>query len=266
VSSAEHLACGCPVHRAARREAGPYSLRRSWYLASCNLGRHSHPEARIILTVSGRFETRHGSRSVAASPAQAVYRPALDVHTDRYDDAASCIAVLLPASTGHGSDLGDAPYAAADETFPELALELSREIDCTDTASALVSEALCEELLLCFTRARYVHETHCPRWLHSVREWIEDEYAAPPSLSRISQVVNRDSRYVATAFRRRYGKTIGEYVRELRIWHARKLVVDPDVPLAEVAQAYGFSDQSHFSRLFRRRFSLTPGEYRRRAR
>jgi AraC family transcriptional regulator len=161
--------------------------------------------------------------------------------------------------------LGAAPFAAADETFPGFARELSREIDYSDSVSQLVLEALCEELRLRLMRSEREREGSCPRWLRSVREWIEDEYAAPPSLSAISRVVNRDGGYVSAAFRRHFGTTIGQYVRDVRLWHARTLVADPGIPLVEVAQIHGFSDQSHFSRLFRRRFSLTPGEYRRRA-
>jgi AraC family transcriptional regulator len=39
-----------------------------------------------------------------------------------------------------------------------------------------------------------------------------------------------------------------------------------DVPLAEIALAAGFADQSHFTKTFRRSRGLTPGEYRRSSR
>jgi AraC family transcriptional regulator len=71
---------------------------------------------------------------------------------------------------------------------------------------------------------------------------------------------------LARAFRRAFGCTIGEYLRRLRIERAAEQLATGTQPLAEIALAAGFADQSHFSNVFRRRVGMSPSAYRREVR
>jgi AraC family transcriptional regulator len=71
---------------------------------------------------------------------------------------------------------------------------------------------------------------------------------------------------LARAFRRSFGCTVGEYLRRLRIERATEQLAGGDTPLAEIALAAGFADQSHFSNVFRRRTGMSPSAFRRAAR
>ncbi|WP_090945018.1 AraC family transcriptional regulator [Nonomuraea jiangxiensis] len=66
---------------------------------------------------------------------------------------------------------------------------------------------------------------------------------------------------VYRAFRAEYGMPPSDYQRQLRLRTARALIA-AGTPLAEVATATGFADQSHLTRWFTRYFGLTPGAYR----
>jgi AraC family transcriptional regulator len=68
--------------------------------------------------------------------------------------------------------------------------------------------------------------------------------------------------HLARMFRRYYRTTPGEYVRRLRVERACQELKRTNRPLADVAAALGFFDQSHFSGVFRRHTGLTPREYR----
>jgi AraC family transcriptional regulator len=69
--------------------------------------------------------------------------------------------------------------------------------------------------------------------------------------------------HLARSFRHHYGCTIGEYIRELRVDFVCRRMRLSNAPLAEIALAAGFADQSHLTRLFKDRMGLTPSEYRR---
>jgi AraC family transcriptional regulator len=68
---------------------------------------------------------------------------------------------------------------------------------------------------------------------------------------------------LARGFRRRFGCTMGDYVRQRRIERAMEQLRSSHDSLAEIALQNGFADQSHFSNLFRRTVGLSPSRYRR---
>jgi AraC family transcriptional regulator len=69
--------------------------------------------------------------------------------------------------------------------------------------------------------------------------------------------------HLARAFRTRYGVSVGEYGRRLRLEWAAAEVARSDTPLALIAARAGFADQSHFTRVFKQHIGATPGAYRR---
>jgi AraC family transcriptional regulator len=68
--------------------------------------------------------------------------------------------------------------------------------------------------------------------------------------------------YLASTFRDKYGHSILDYLRQLRVEYASRQLSDSNDSLAAIAQAAGFSDQSHFSRIFKRVTGVTPAVYR----
>ena len=66
-----------------------------------------------------------------------------------------------------------------------------------------------------------------------------------------------------TVFRRATGMAPMRYVRQLRIRHAQRLLLDTTLSVAEVGARIGFSDQFHFSRMFKTAIGKSPDAYRR---
>ena len=64
------------------------------------------------------------------------------------------------------------------------------------------------------------------------------------------------------AFSRTAGMTLHSYVLVRRMRQPRELLVKSDRPLADIAEAMGFSSQSHFTTAFPERTGVTPGRYR----
>ena len=85
------------------------------------------------------------------------------------------------------------------------------------------------------------------------------------SISAVAQVCNLSRGYFIRAFRETTGMTPYQWVLRERIDRARNLLRGSDTPLAEVAIACGFADQSHFTRVFAGIVGTTPGNWRRNA-
>jgi AraC-like DNA-binding protein len=62
------------------------------------------------------------------------------------------------------------------------------------------------------------------------------------------------------------GQTVGEVIRVRRLARAREEVTDSDRPISTIAHRWGFSDTSHFSRLFKAQYGASPSDYRHAAR
>ena len=69
--------------------------------------------------------------------------------------------------------------------------------------------------------------------------------------------------HFARAFRKTTGRPPHRWLVEQRIERAKHMLLKSDLPLAEIADSCGFSDQSHFSKVFAGALGVPPGEWRR---
>jgi AraC family transcriptional regulator len=126
----------------------------------------------------------------------------------------------------------------------------------------LIAEGITLEMLAHLTRKRSTGEARAPKWLRRVVERHNDEFTDNISSEELAAEAKVHPVHLASAFRRFYNQTIGEYVQRKRVSHASKLLLDREIPLTEIAYSAGFSDQSHFTRVFKRFTGLTPGAFR----
>lgn len=102
-------------------------------------------------------------------------------------------------------------------------------------------------------------------WLDRLQDFglgLPDEQRVAEPVSRLTWLAWRLRTEWRTTFQRCFGCAPGEYMRRLRVDHARRTLERGLDPLSEVALDAGFSDQSHLTRLFRRYLGTTPGSYR----
>ena len=69
-------------------------------------------------------------------------------------------------------------------------------------------------------------------------------------------------RHLAHLFREDVGISLMEYVAKVRIEAAKTILAERDLPLEHIAESVGFSDASHFSRVFVQHVGERPGRYR----
>lgn len=92
---------------------------------------------------------------------------------------------------------------------------------------------------------------------------IHASFPFTPSVQTVAGQVGVHRSHLARVFRKSAGTSISEYVRELRIEMAKRLLTTTDKSLAVIAAECGFSGQSHFTRCFRAITRSTPGKWRR---
>ncbi|HEU5081469.1 MAG TPA: AraC family transcriptional regulator [Opitutaceae bacterium] len=98
--------------------------------------------------------------------------------------------------------------------------------------------------------------------LNRVFEHIAQHYAEPIALPAMAAKAGLSQPQFYAVFKKAAGTTLVDYVTQVRLAHAARLLVESDKSIAEIASAVGFADQSYFDRRFRRHFGETPRRYR----
>lgn len=111
----------------------------------------------------------------------------------------------------------------------------------------------------------------CDRWSGALAPWqarrAEDvmrEYLADDlCLADLAQACELSVAHFSRCFRKTFGEPPYRRLQSLRIDRAKTLLADPRRPLAEIAIDCGFSEQSHFTKVFTRLAGVSPGAWRR---
>ena len=91
---------------------------------------------------------------------------------------------------------------------------------------------------------------------------VLSDLASVPALPELAARVGTHEKRLTRAFREQTGRTVYEFVREMRLVEAQRLLLNSALNMEEVAHAVGFSGAANFSTAFRERFGLTPSSYR----
>ncbi len=95
---------------------------------------------------------------------------------------------------------------------------------------------------------------------------IAQRYTEDISVDALARAVGLHPKYAMTVFRQVCGISIGDYLLEMRLFHARRLLTASDAKIVDVAFASGFGSQSRFYEAFEKRVGCTPTAYRTRFR
>ena len=107
-----------------------------------------------------------------------------------------------------------------------------------------------------------------PSWVKDLKEIIQDQIDTQFAfdLKKISSDLELNPSYLSREFSKYFEDlNFGEYVRKLRIEKAINLIQNSAYTLTEIAYMTGFSDQSHFTRIFKLHTGKNPSSYRKNA-
>jgi AraC-like DNA-binding protein len=99
--------------------------------------------------------------------------------------------------------------------------------------------------------------------LRRVRAYIDDHIGERISLDQLARQAGVSRFHFARQFRLSTGESPMGYLRRVRIECSKSILQTRDTTIAEVAARLGFSDQSHFTRIFGRLVGVSPGSFAR---
>jgi AraC family transcriptional regulator len=230
-----------------------------------------------------RLERRvEGGKSIErlTSPGLFPFAPAFRDAEWFWDSAAEILDIYLPAAVLERMAIESSDrvsqtvelidrFAVRDPLLEQLALTFAAEVERGDNRSSLYFESV--QTLLAVHLLRH----HCtvkitkspklgplsPSKLQKIFDCIQDNLDRDIGLAELAEVVQMSSHHFGKIFKQSTGVSPHQYVLQCRIDRAKKLLSNPQLTLADISQAVGFCDQSHFTNVFRRYIGLTPRQY-----
>jgi hypothetical protein len=129
------------------------------------------------------------------------------------------------------------------------------------------TQAPVEQLLL-EVYHKYLKQSHtkkAPEWTKELKEMIQDQLDTnmAMSLHQVSEQLEINPAYLSREFSKYFENlSFGEYIRKMRIEKAMHLMDTTAYSLTEIAYLTGFSDQSHFTRIFKKQTGQIPSVYK----
>ena len=133
----------------------------------------------------------------------------------------------------------------------------ARRIHYQETANALL-KALLVQLL----RSSMENASQSADAVEKIIHHIHAHYSESMSNSLFSRLTGYHEYYLNRLFTRHTGSTIRQYILDVRISHARKILLNTDLPLSVIAEKVGFNSNTYFSTYFRQTIGLSPTQFR----
>lgn len=82
------------------------------------------------------------------------------------------------------------------------------------------------------------------------------------NLEDVSEIVNMNPQYLSRLFKKETGQNFSEYVMEMKMRRAQKLLCNSRYRIGEIGEMLGYTNSKNFARAFHARYGMSPREYR----
>lgn len=100
------------------------------------------------------------------------------------------------------------------------------------------------------------------RRVQKVKQYIDDNYSKPLRLADLADLVGMTPVAFSRFFRQRTDRTLSEYIVDIRLGYAARMLVDSTKNISEICYECGFNNLSNFNRTFKAKRGLTPRDFR----
>jgi AraC-like DNA-binding protein len=127
----------------------------------------------------------------------------------------------------------------------------------------------CEELLCHVFTLLMQREAIPPSGMHiddikaiyAIKEYLQAHPDAPPDIASLARGARMSEPKMRKLFKQSFGKGVFEYYQSMRIQEAARLLKDKRLTVSEVGYQLGFTNLSHFARVFEQHMGMKPKKY-----
>ena len=121
---------------------------------------------------------------------------------------------------------------------------------------------LLQDVVESFMDAMFSSKDKGNPYIRSALRYMAENYNQQLSLSQMADAVGLSKSYFSTLFHEVVGVSFREHLCRIRVEESKRLLLSSDYSLTDIAIAMGFTDQSHYCKVFKRIVGITPGQYR----
>ena len=100
------------------------------------------------------------------------------------------------------------------------------------------------------------------RRVQKIYEYINNHYKEEIRLVQLADMVGMTPVSFSRFFKLRTGKNLSDYIIDIRLGYASRLLVDSTISVAEICYESGFNNLSNFNRIFKKKKQISPKEFR----
>ena len=101
------------------------------------------------------------------------------------------------------------------------------------------------------------------RIINKIVRFVQKHLSEEISLSVLAEEFHFSSQYVSQLFKNEIGVNFLTYLTNIRMEKAKKLLLNTDLPIAEISEQSGYGDYRVFTKVFKKSEGVTPSQYRR---
>jgi AraC family transcriptional regulator len=251
-----------------RIEMGGAIMFRNVHRQAMAVPEHEHPVAYFALLLQGNYREPGRGDEIYFTPFTTAYQPEGTRHRGKVE-ACGCDFFTVEVAPGVLCE-NEATKALRDPVVDcdggkllWLMLKLYSEYCQQQDCCSLKVESLMLESLAAASRSSTLDSDDEPRRWRIMRDKLHDDFHETLRVTELAKAAGVHPVHAARIFRRYSGRTPGEYLQQLRVQAACRMIARDAESLSMVAVEAGFSDQSHMNRVFKRVVGLTPGHFRR---
>ena len=98
--------------------------------------------------------------------------------------------------------------------------------------------------------------------IHKTMDYIEENYAKDLNMAVVSNYISMNYSLFSYSFKQYTGSNFVNYLKEIRMREAKKLLTETDMKIIEISQAVGYDNEKHFMKIFKATCGVSPTEYR----
>jgi len=148
-----------------------------------------------------------------------------------------------------------------DDTVDALQRDVTDSFDMCSNASDVFGLLKTYATDIC-TYVRALRKSEHRRPVREAQKYIQTNFAQPISLNDVSQRAGFNPTYFSLLFKKEVGMNFIDYLTDVRVREAKRLLSNPQKTIADIAEEVGYIDIKHFSKVFTRLSGLHPSKYR----